>query len=42
VLLPEEPPLTGDERWGALLGALAEQLAAFPMTQRLLSRRRRT
>jgi len=27
-LLADEPPLTGDERWDALLGALAEHLAA--------------
>jgi hypothetical protein len=27
-LLRDEPPLTGDERWDALLAALAEHLAA--------------
>ena len=27
-LLTDEPPLVGDERWDALLGALAEHLAA--------------
>jgi hypothetical protein len=27
-LLADEPPLVGDERWDALLGALAEHLAA--------------
>jgi hypothetical protein len=29
-LLRDEPPLTGDERWDALLAALAEHLAACP------------